>query len=147
MVKYRKLIGILVAGIAMSVMASPVTVSASESEILLLDELMPDDTEISEDIKITEDMDTAEASEVTEDPELFGLQEDNMPEDVTVPSMVPFSYETNKNLEIIAIGSYVNWDGVTNVAQFKGPDGTLCFAADNDKSVIIYRTDANHHIT
>lgn len=165
MVKYRKLIGIFAACLALSVMASSVTVSAEESELQVTDELVPIDTEVMEDTEITEvsedteitedteaaveteNTETAEGSEITEDTETFGLQSEGMPDDTLLPSMVPFSYETNKNLEIAAIGSYVNWDGVTNVAQFKGPDGTFCFAADNDKSVIIYRTDANHHIT
>lgn len=41
---------------------------------------------------------------------------------------------------VYAMGSYSNWDGVTNVAQFAGPDGNLYFAVDSDSVVKVYKT-------
>ncbi|MBR6380199.1 MAG: DUF4214 domain-containing protein [Lachnospiraceae bacterium] len=40
-----------------------------------------------------------------------------------------------------ATGQYRNWDGVTNVAQFQGPDGNLWYAVDSDSAVTVYRTN------
>jgi hypothetical protein len=41
---------------------------------------------------------------------------------------------------IYAAGQYSNWDGVTNVAQFKGDNGGMYFAVDGDSSVTVYKT-------
>ena len=52
----------------------------------------------------------------------------------------PRSFATENKVAIYASGSYSNWDGVTNVAQFKGADGVLCYAIDADDHVTVYRT-------
>ncbi len=46
-----------------------------------------------------------------------------------------------------AVGSYINWDGVSNIAQFKGPDGNLWFAVDSDPSVTVYKTDREGNLS
>ena len=50
------------------------------------------------------------------------------------------SVATNQSVRITAVGRYSNWDGVTNVAQFKGADGSLCYAVASDDVVTVYRT-------
>nr|MCR4895562.1 hypothetical protein [Lachnospiraceae bacterium] len=37
------------------------------------------------------------------------------------------SAETGLAVQVEAAGQYHNWDGVTNVAQFQGPDGNLWY--------------------
>ena len=54
---------------------------------------------------------------------------------------VPLSYDTGESVKITASGIYDNWDGVTNAAQFTGPDGSLYFAVDSETSVTVYKTD------
>ena len=48
--------------------------------------------------------------------------------------------DTGIGKEVVAVGQYINWDGVSNVAQFKGTDGNLWFAVDSDTTVTIYKT-------
>lgn len=50
------------------------------------------------------------------------------------------SSPTEQLVEIYARSRYTNWDGVTNVAQFKGPDGNLWYAVDGDDAVTVYKT-------
>ena len=57
------------------------------------------------------------------------------------------SSETENAVEIKAVGSYANWDGVTNVAQFKGPDGKLYYAINSDDSVTVYKTSGGEPIS
>lgn len=49
------------------------------------------------------------------------------------------SSETENEVYIRAAGFDVNWDGVTNIAQFKGPDGKLCYAINSDDFVTVYK--------
>ena len=58
----------------------------------------------------------------------------------------PAAYRAGVNVEVVAEGQYINWDGVTNVAQFKGADGNLWFAVDSGTTVKVYKT-ANGSIT
>lgn len=44
--------------------------------------------------------------------------------------------------KVSAKGSYSNWDGVSNVAQFVGSNGEFCFAYDGDKYVTVVRTNS-----
>ena len=46
---------------------------------------------------------------------------------------------TGLTKRIKATGRYLNWDGVTNVAQFKGADGRLRIAVNDGDSVNIYQ--------
>ena len=48
--------------------------------------------------------------------------------------------KTEDSQRIYAVGSYSNWDGVTNVAQFRGPQGDLYYAVDSDTAVIVHKT-------
>lgn len=41
---------------------------------------------------------------------------------------------------IYAVGSYANWDGVSNVAQFVNEKGQYCCAYDDDKQVVVIKT-------
>ena len=59
----------------------------------------------------------------------------------------PMSYDFRDNLYIEAVGRYWNWDGVTNVAQFKGSDGNPYFAVDSDTSVTVYKTDGGRPLS
>ncbi|MBR5375683.1 MAG: hypothetical protein IK139_00210, partial [Lachnospiraceae bacterium] len=60
----------------------------------------------------------------------------------------PGSGDPNKLcVKIAPSGQYHNWDGVTNVAQFKGADGNLCLAADSGTVVKIYKADAEGKTT
>ena len=47
---------------------------------------------------------------------------------------------TPQAVKIKPVGRYVNWDGVTNVAQFKGADGCLWYAVDSDDVVTVFKT-------
>ncbi|MCR5781540.1 MAG: hypothetical protein K6G90_02265 [Clostridia bacterium] len=47
---------------------------------------------------------------------------------------------TGDFVSVYAYGRYDNWDGVTNVAQFRGPDGCLYYAIDADTDVVIHKT-------
>ncbi len=49
--------------------------------------------------------------------------------------------DTQKRVVIYATGSYRNWDGVSNVAQFSAPDGTMYYAIDSGAYVSIYKTN------
>ncbi len=49
--------------------------------------------------------------------------------------------DTQKRVVINATGSYRNWDGVSNVAQFSAPDGTMYYAIDSGAYVSIYKTN------
>ncbi len=49
--------------------------------------------------------------------------------------------------KISASGSYKNWDGVTNVAQFEGADGNMYIAVDDTSTVTIYKTSASLQVT
>ena len=51
------------------------------------------------------------------------------------------STKTDNNMEITASGRYQNWDGVTNVVQFKNANGNLCYAVDSDNYVTVYLTN------
>ena len=53
------------------------------------------------------------------------------------------SWETTDQVRITAEGRYINWDGVTNVAQFKGPDGCLYYAIDSDDTVTVHKAGKN----
>lgn len=59
---------------------------------------------------------------------------------VTAKSAVSGSKSTGIKLQIQATGEYTNWEGVSNVSQFAGADGSYCFAYDNSKSVVIVKT-------
>lgn len=50
------------------------------------------------------------------------------------------SVKTGDTVSVYAYGRYHNWDGVTNVAQFRGPDGCLYYAIDSDAEVVIHKT-------
>ena len=52
-------------------------------------------------------------------------------------------YESKTDImtTIRAVGFYANWDGVTNAAQFLGPNGCLCFAVNDTDKVTVYLTD------
>lgn len=39
-----------------------------------------------------------------------------------------------------AVGQYINWDGVSNVAQFTDYAGNYCFALDSDDRVLVVKT-------
>ena len=47
---------------------------------------------------------------------------------------------TSVKNEICAEGDYDNWEGVSNVSQFLGANGELCFAYDNKKNVTVIKT-------
>ena len=47
---------------------------------------------------------------------------------------------TEQNARIYAAGWYRNWEGVSNAAQFKGPDGSLWYAVDGNDAVTVYKT-------
>ncbi len=49
--------------------------------------------------------------------------------------------DTKKRMVINAYGKYGNWNNVSNVAQFKGPDGTLYYAIDSNSVVSVYKTN------
>ena len=101
-----------------------------------------DETELTENL--VEEIETEE--DEWADPLSAGLEEEFQTE-ANESYAVPYSYETGEQLSITAVGSYHNWDGVTNAAQFQGPDGSLCFAVDSGSSVIIYRTDNGTRIS
>ena len=48
--------------------------------------------------------------------------------------------DTKKSMIVTAVGRAHNWDGISNVAQFKGPDGRLFYAIDSDGFVTVYKT-------
>ena len=50
------------------------------------------------------------------------------------------AFPTEQFVEVCASSRYANWDGVSNVAQFKGPDGNLWYAVDADDAVTVYKT-------
>ena len=50
------------------------------------------------------------------------------------------SCPAGQNVGVYAAGRYVNWDGVSNAAQFKGADGELWYAVDGETAVTVYRT-------
>ncbi len=60
---------------------------------------------------------------------------------------IPSLFETGLSKRIQAAGIYANWDGVTNVSQFKGPNDRLFFAVDGTSAVTVYKTDRNQQIT
>ncbi len=64
-----------------------------------------------------------------------------------IVSAAPAVSDTGVQTAISASGRYVNWDGVTNVAQFKGNDGNLFFAVDSDSSVTVYKTNSQMQIS
>ncbi|MBP5254128.1 MAG: hypothetical protein J6Z23_01925 [Lachnospiraceae bacterium] len=41
---------------------------------------------------------------------------------------------------VYAGGVYYNWDGVSNIAQFRDAEGHFCFAVDGDYDVTVYKT-------
>ena len=45
------------------------------------------------------------------------------------------------NMSVQAKGEYSNWEGVSNVSQFKTASGDFCFAADSDSSVKVVTVD------
>lgn len=48
--------------------------------------------------------------------------------------------KTGVKLEVQAVGSYENWDGVTNVSQFLDENGEYCFAYDKGSYVYVVKT-------
>ncbi len=58
-----------------------------------------------------------------------------------------FEKSSGVSKAITAKGLYDNWDGVTNVAQFKGPDGNLWFAVDSTDKVTVYKTAADMSVS
>ena len=50
------------------------------------------------------------------------------------------SFDTGLILHVTAKGKYPNWDGVSNVSQFKGQNGNYWFAYDEDKYVTVVKT-------
>lgn len=44
------------------------------------------------------------------------------------------------SLTVKADGEYINWDGVSNVSEFKNKDGYYCFAYKSGKNVIVCQT-------
>lgn len=55
---------------------------------------------------------------------------------------------TNIQLSVIAAGKYINWDGTTNVSQFRDNTGNFCFAYDSGSSVVVVKPyDGNRNIT
>ena len=55
-------------------------------------------------------------------------------------------HDTGISASVEAVGWYDNWDGVSNVAQFRGADGNLWFAVDSEQTVTVYKTDGNGNI-
>lgn len=49
--------------------------------------------------------------------------------------------------DIVAAGSYSNWEGVSNVTQFKDNNGNFCFAYDLDSQVVAAKVDSNGKLT
>ena len=49
-------------------------------------------------------------------------------------------YQTADEIAVKCVGQYINWDGVTNVAQFVGSNGDLSFAYDGDGYVTVVNT-------
>lgn len=49
-------------------------------------------------------------------------------------------YQTADEISVKCVGQYINWDGVTNVAQFVGSNGDLSFAYDGDGYVTVVNT-------
>lgn len=54
--------------------------------------------------------------------------------------------ETSVSESIRAEGVYKNWDGVSNVAQFKDKNGNFCFAYDDDDYVVVVRTNKKGNV-
>ena len=46
---------------------------------------------------------------------------------------------TEINYSVTAVGQYINWDGVSNVAEFTDGDGNYCFAYDGSTNVTIVK--------
>lgn len=57
----------------------------------------------------------------------------------TAVSTTAFTSKTEIGQQIYASGVYQNWDGVTNVSQFVGSNGDLCFAYDDDDYVVVVK--------
>lgn len=51
------------------------------------------------------------------------------------------SNNTKIEYEVYAKGEYSNWEGVSNVAQFKDNEGNYCFAYNQEKNVVIVKTN------
>ncbi len=49
--------------------------------------------------------------------------------------------DTKIDMDVKAVGQYVNWDGVSTVAQFADEDGDLCFAYVDGKYIKVVKTD------
>ena len=58
----------------------------------------------------------------------------------SISAQAKSSSRTGVTKAIEAVGVYSNWDGVTNVAQFKGSDGEFYFAVDSGSTVVVYKT-------
>ena len=48
---------------------------------------------------------------------------------------------TKIKLNVKAEGEYVNWEGISNVSQFIGPDGEFWFAYNGKKKVTVVSTE------
>lgn len=58
-----------------------------------------------------------------------------------------WSFETDVEYTADSVGSYVNWAGVSNVAQFTDAQGRFCFACDGDDAVTVYTTEKGEVIS
>lgn len=54
--------------------------------------------------------------------------------------------KTSVAVSVSAKGSYQNWDGVSNVAQFIDNNGRFCFAYDGTKYVTVVRVSAKYNL-
>lgn len=63
-----------------------------------------------------------------------------MSNSVTVEANAMKAIDTGISQEVYAVGKYMNWDGVSTVAQFLDQDGNFCFAFKNGKKIQIVKT-------
>lgn len=54
---------------------------------------------------------------------------------------------TDNTVQIYASGIYRNWDGVSNVAQFRDPNGGMYYAINSDSTVRICRVEAGSPVS
>ncbi len=61
--------------------------------------------------------------------------------DTPEPSDGLEAVDSGISLKVSANGEYSNWEGVSNVSQFKTASGDFCFAVDSDSSVKVVTVD------
>ena len=69
------------------------------------------------------------------DGSVIGFYNSEAEADITTFSII----DTDIDISVVSNGEYKNWDGVTNVSQFRDADGSFCFAYDSTDHIVVVK--------